>query len=343
MLKLAYNMGYWTGRPPEDGLHTILDAERLGFDSVWFAEAYGSDCISPLAWWGSRSTTVRLGTAVMQMSARTPAAAAMAAMTLDHLTDGRFVLGLGVSGPQVVEGWYGQPYERPLARTREYVEVVREVVRRERPLEHHGQFYPLPYAGGTGLGKPLRSTVHPFRTDLPIYVGAEGPKNVALAAEIGDGWFPLFFAARDDDTYRALLDEGFARSGDSEKAKRFEVVATVHVVPGDDVEQCADSVRPYLALYVGGMGAPTANFHYDVFVRMGYESVVAEVQRLYLAGRREAAAAAIPLEMVEAVALVGPRAKIRDELAQWNETCMTTIMVSPPRDQLPALAELLLG
>jgi F420-dependent oxidoreductase-like protein len=344
-LKLGYNTGYWGSGPPKGALESIQEAERLGFDSVWTAEAYGSDCLTPLAWWGAHTSTIKLGTGITQMSARTPAATAMAAMTLDHLSGGRFILGLGASGPQVVEGWYGQPYPRPLARTREYVGIVRDIVARERPVEHSGEFYSMPYVGadGAGLGKPLKSTIHPLRPDIPIYLGAEGPKNVSLAAEICDGWLPLFFSPKEDAYYRSRLAEGFEAAGDPGKADRFEVACTVTIVPGDDVEACADMVRPFLALYAGGMGARGANFHFEVFARMGYEDVALRVQELYLQGKKQEAAAAIPLAMVEDVALVGPPDKIRAELDRWRETCITTLLVSGPRHVLASYAEMVLG
>ena len=342
-IKLGYNTGYWGSGPPTGALESITEAERLGFDSIWTAEAYGSDCFTPLAWWGAHTTSVKLGTGITQMSARTPAATAMAAMTLDHLSDGRFILGLGASGPQVVEGWYGQPYPKPLARTREYVEIVRSIVRREQPVDHHGDFYNMPFVGGAGLGKPLKSTIHPLRKEIPIYLGAEGPKNVALAAEICDGWLPLFFSPKQDGFYRECLAKGFAASGDVTKADRFEVASTVMIIPGDDTEQCANLVRPFLALYAGGMGARGANFHYEVFARMGYEDVALKVQDLYLQGQKQEAAAAIPLQMVQDVALVGPVAKIKDELQQWKETCITTFMVSGPQQVLPIYADLILN
>ncbi len=341
-LKLGYNTGYWGSGPPHGAIESIREAERLGFDSIWTAEAYGSDCLTPLAWWGAQTKSVRLGTAIAQMSARTPAATAMAAMTLDHLSNGRFILGLGASGPQVVEGWYGQPYPKPLARTREYIEIVREITRRDRPVQHHGEFYSMPFAGGSGLGKPLKSTIHPFRPDIPIFLGAEGPKNVSLAAEICDGWLPLFFSPKEDSFYRARLAEGFAACGDPTKPDRFEVACTVTIVPGEDVEKCADMVRPFLALYAGGMGARDVNFHFEVFARMGYEDVAVKVQELYLAGKKHEAAAAIPLAMVEDVALVGPPDKIRDELNHWRETCITTLLVSGPQQVLGQYAEMIL-
>jgi F420-dependent oxidoreductase-like protein len=342
-LKLGYSTGYWGSGPPTGALEAVKEAERLGYTSVWTAEAYGSDALTPLAWWGSNTETVQLGTGIVQMSARTPAATAMAAMTLDHLSNGRLILGLGVSGPQVVEGWYGEPYPKPLARTREYVDIVRRIVRREEPLDVHGAFYDMPLRGGTGLGKPLKSTIHPLRKEIPIYLGAEGPKNVALSAEICDGWMPLFFSPKEDGFYRTCLEEGFAASGDPSKRGRFEVTSTITIVPGDDVDACADMVRPFLALYAGGMGARGANFHFEVFARMGYEDVALKVQDLYLQGKKAEAAAAIPLSMVEDVALVGPPDKIRGELDRWRETCITTFLVGGPRQVLPTYAELILA
>src|SRR5438067_9440039 len=249
------HIGYWGAAPPPWAPGAIAEAERLGFDSIWTAESWGSDALTPLAWWGSASTGLRLGTNLAQLSARTPTATAMAALTMDHLSNGRFVLGLGVSGPQVVEGWYGQPFPKPLARTREYVSIVRQVLAREGPVTFAGEHYPLPYPGGLGLGKPLKPTVHPLRADVPIYLGAEGPKNVALAAEIADGWFPMFFSPREQSPYQKSLDEGFARPGARRGPETFEVAATVPVIIHDDVEAAADMMRPVLALYVGGMGA----------------------------------------------------------------------------------------
>ncbi|MEI8159743.1 MAG: LLM class F420-dependent oxidoreductase [Actinobacteria bacterium] len=342
-MKLGYNTGYWGSGPPNGALEGIKEADRLGFDSVWTAEAYGSDALTPLAWWGAQTQNVRLGTGIIQMSARTPSATAMAAMTIDHLSNGRFILGLGASGPQVVEGWYGQPYPKPLARTREYIEVVRSILKRDKPIDFHGEFYDIPLRGGSGLGKPLKSTVHPLRKDIPIFLGAEGPKNVALAGEICDGWLPLFFSPKEDAFYRKCLNEGFAKSGEAGKSDRFEVASGVMIIPGDDVEACANFVRPFLALYAGGMGARGANFHFEVFARMGYEDVALKVQELYLAGKKEEAAASIPLAMVEDVALVGPMAKIKDEMAKWRETCITTFLISGPPQVLETYAELVAG
>ena len=340
-IKLGYNTGYWGSGPPAGALEGIKEADRLGFDSVWTAEAYGSDALTPLAWWGAHTERVRLGTGIVQMSARTPAATAMAAMTIDHLSNGRFILGLGASGPQVVEGWYGQAYPKPLTRTREYIGIVRDIIRREQPINHHGEFYDMPFSGGAGLGKPLKSTIHPLRKEIPIFLGAEGPKNVALSAEICDGWLPLFFSPKEDPFYRKCLNEGFAKSGEANKADRFEVASGLFIIPGDDAEKCADAVRPFLALYAGGMGARGANFHFEVFARMGYEDVALKVQDLYLAGKKAEAAAAIPLAMVEDVALVGPIDKIKDELQKWRETCITTFLVSGPPQVLSMYAEVL--
>jgi F420-dependent oxidoreductase-like protein len=261
-------------------------------------------------------------------------------MTLDHLSGGRAIVGLGVSGPQVVEGWYGQPYPRPLARTREYVEVMRRIIAREGPITFDGEFYSLPAAPGSGLGKALKSTIHPVRPDIPIYLGAEGPKNVALAAEICDGWLPIFFAPRDDGFYRTALAEGFERPGVRRELADFEVAAMVPVIPNPDVEAAADMVRPTLALYIGGMGARGRNFHKDVFVRMGYEAECETIQELYLAGRKQEAIAAVPTAMVEDTALVGEPAKIKDDLARWEESVVTTLLIQGPPELLRMMAEL---
>ena len=339
-MRLALGAGYWSSGPPAGTVEQIAAAERLGYDCVWTAEAYGSDALTPLAWWGAATSSIGLGTSICQISARTPSAMAMAAITLDHLSGGRFRLGLGASGPQVVEGWYGQPYPRPLARTREYVEIVRKIVARAEPVTYDGEFYQLPLQGGAGLGKPLRSTVHPLRPDIPIYLGSEGPKNVALTAEIADGWLPLFFAPKDNRFYLDALNEGFARPGARRTLDSFDVAAVVPVVINDDVEAAADAIRPMLALYAGGMGAREANFHLNVFARMGYEAECARIQDLYLAGDKRAAIAAVPTAMVEDVALVGPPAKIRSDLDAWRESVVNTLVVSGPPPLLQAMAEI---
>lgn len=339
-MQLGLRLGYWGAGPDPAAAEQVAAAEDLGFDSIWTAEAYGSDALTPLAWLGARTSRVRLGTSVVQISARTPTATAMAALTLDHLSGGRMVLGIGASGPQVVEGWYGQPYPRPLERTREYVRILRAAFAREK-VEFSGAHYAIPHAGGAGLGKPLRPTVHPLRADLPVLLAAEGPKNVALAAEIADGWQPLFYAPRHDAGYRAALAEGFARPGAARTPDTFEVVCMVHVVVNDDIAAAADAVRPLLALYIGGMGAKGANFHYDVFARMGYEDACGRIQESYLAGRKDEAAAAVPLSMVEQVALVGPRGKIAEELEVWRSSLVTTMVVGGGRAELETVAALL--
>ena len=339
-MKLGLNTGYWSAGPPSGIEDQIAEADRLGFDSIWTAEAYGSDCFTPLAWWGAATRNVRLGTAITQMSARTPSATAMTAITMDHLSGGRFVLGLGASGPQVVEGWYGQAYPRPLARTREYIEIVREIIARQKPVEYHGEFYELPHAGGTGLGKGLKSTVHPLRDDIPILLGAEGPKNVALAAEICDGWLPWLFSPKHDDMYRGFLQDGFDRPAARRTWDDFEVVCTALVIPGDDVDACADFVRPIISLYVGGMGAKGANFHRAVFDRMGYEEQCDVIQDLYLDGKKAEATAAVTIEMCEEIALIGPWEKITEDLEPWRESVVTTMLVSGDAAMLNRIAEI---
>jgi F420-dependent oxidoreductase-like protein len=344
-LKLGLVLGYWFAGPPTGVAEQIRTAEELGFDSVWTAEAYGSDCFTPLAWCGAATTTLKLGTGVCQLSARTPVATAMTALTLDHLSGGRVILGLGASGPQVVEGWYGQPYPKPLARTREYVEVVRQVLAREKPVEFQGEHYRMPLRGEgtTGLGKSLKSITHPLRADLPIYLGAEGPKNVAMCAEIADGWLPMFLSPKLDELYRGCLAEGFARPGARRTPGDFEVASVVSVVIDDDVEKAADVVRQSLGFYIGGMGARDVNFHANLFERMGYGAEVQEIQDLFLAGRTGEAIAKVPLALVEDVALVGPADKVRDELDRWSETCITSLLVNGSPDQLRRIADLVWG
>ncbi|MCF4119706.1 LLM class F420-dependent oxidoreductase [Antribacter sp. KLBMP9083] len=343
-MRIGIQTGYWSRRPPKGIQQALVAAEALGLDSVWTAEAYGSDAFTPLAWWGSRTRRVRLGTGIAQMAARTPTATAMQAITMDHLSKGRFVLGLGASGPQVVEGWYGQPYRKPLARTREYVDILREVFARERPVAYDGEFYQLPLPadapGAMGLGKALKPTVHPFRKEIPVVLAAQGPKNVALAAEIADGWMAGFYAPRMDAEFRALLDEGFAaRSEERSPASGFEVLATVPVVVRDDVEAAADVIRPHIALYAGGMGSKEANFHKASLDRLGYQDAMDEVQALYLAGRKDEAAAAVPTALVEEIALVGPASKVRRDLERWESTALTTLLVQgDPASMLAVLA-----
>jgi F420-dependent oxidoreductase-like protein len=345
-MKIAVTAGYWSAGPPANAPEVFAEAERLEFDQVWTAEAYGSDAWTPLAWWGSQTSHVKLGTSVSQLSARPPATLAMTAMTMDHLTQGRVLLGVGTSNPQVVEGWYGQPYPRPLERTREYIEILRKIIAREEPVEYDGRHYQLPLtgeaSGATGLGKPLRSILHPYRTEIPIYLGAEGPKNVALAAEIADGWNVIFFSPAMNDFYAAALAEGFARPGARHTAQTFDVVGgPMAIIEDDDLERAADQVRPTLALYIGGMGARGVNFHHEVFVRMGYEAEAKKIQDLYLAGDRKSAIAAVPTKLVEDVALIGPWAKITDEIQRWKQTVLTTFALHADPRHLTKLAALI--
>jgi len=346
-LKLGLSTGLLTGPSLlTEGLAWVKEAERLGFDSIWTSEAYGCDVLTPLAWWGSQTEKVRLGTAIMQMSARRPTAAAMAAMTMDHLSGGRFILGMGVSGPQVVEGWYGEPFAKPLARTREYVSIVRNAIARQEPVTSGGAHYPLPVNGRegiTGLGKPLKSTLHPLRDRIPLCLGAEGPKNIALTAEIADGWLALFYSPHHDaELYRPCLEEGFARR--DRPHDDFEIHASIPFVVDDDVERAADMIRPRLALYFGGMGARSMNFHREVPVRMGYEAEARKIQELYLDGKKDEAAAAVPTKLIEEIALIGPADKIRHDLEAWRESSVTSLLIEPgPPERLRQAAELVLG
>ncbi|HEX3976933.1 MAG TPA: LLM class F420-dependent oxidoreductase [Solirubrobacteraceae bacterium] len=342
-LRLGLSLGYWAGGPPPGSAEAIQEADRLGFDSVWTAEAYGSDALMPLAWWGAATTQIKLGTAIVQISARTPAATAMAAMTLDHLSGGRVILGLGVSGPQVVEGWYGQPFAKPLARMREYIGIVRDIWARQAPVINEGPHYPLPLPDGTGLGKPLKASIHPLRPDIPIYLAAEGPKNVAMAGELCDGWLALFYSPHHDGFYRDALEEGLARPGAHRPREEFEVAATVPLILTDNVEAAADALRPMYALYFGGMGARGTNFHANVAIRMGYEAEVAKIQELYLGGHKDEAAAAVPTRLLEQLTLIGPPDKIRHDLEAWRDSIVTTLLVGGDPATLRTIAELVLS
>lgn len=320
-------------------LGKVQEAERLGYDSVWTAEAYGSDAVTPAAWIAARTERIHVGTAIMQIAGRTPALTAMTALTLDTLSGRRFRLGLGVSGPQVVEGWHGQAFGKPLAKTREYVEVVRAILRRDKPLEFRGEHYQIPYAGpdATGFGKPLRSILH-GRADLPIYLAAIGPKNVALAGEIADGWIPTFFAPRHMKMFRAWLEEGFRARGSAPAG--FDIMPSVGVVVGDDVNACRARVKSRLALYVGGMGAREKNFYNELVQRYGYEGPARTIQDLYLSGRKAEAEAAVPDALVDDVALCGPRERIHERLAEWKAAGVTTLMVGGDTTAVRAIAEL---
>ncbi len=341
-MRLGLNFGYW-GSGPADNVALAQEAERLGFHSIWTAEAYGSDCVTPLTWLAAKTEKIKVGTAIMQMPARTPAMTAMTAATLDWLTGGRVLLGLGVSGPQVVEGWHGVPYGKPLGRAREYISIVRTILKREKPLEHHGEHYDIPYRGGTGLGKPLKLIIHPLRPEIPIYLAAVGPKNVALAAEIADGWLPVFFSPDRMNIYRQWLDEGFARAGNGKSLSNFDIAPTVSVVMGNDVNACLSAVKPHLALYIGGMGAREKNFYFNIACRYGYEEAAHRIQDLYLQGKKEEAAAAVPDALVDEVALCGPKERIAERISAWRASGITTLICGTSSlETLRVMAELAL-
>jgi F420-dependent oxidoreductase-like protein len=333
-MRLGYYMGYAPpGKNPLELIELAQEAERLGFDSAWAAEAWGTDAVTVLSWLAATTTKIKIGSAIMQLPGRSPANAAMTAATLDLLSGGRFLLGLGTSGPQVVEGWHGEAWGKPLGKTREYVEIVRAVLRRET-LEHHGEHYDIPYSGpgATGLGKPLKLMMRPLRADIPIYIAALGPKNVELAFEIADGWIPIFFSpehARDAFAFDA-------RSG-------FDISPSAHVVVTDDVEAGRDFVRPILGLYIGGMGARGKNFYNALVRRYGYEAEAEKIQQLYLDGKQREAIAAVPDALVDDVALVGPRERIADRLDAWRESGATSLLCSTHDvNALRTMAELML-
>jgi F420-dependent oxidoreductase-like protein len=336
-MRLALSLNY-SGATVALDMDKVLEAERLGYDSVWSAEAYGSDAVSPAAWIAARTSRIHVGTGIMQIPARTPAMTAMTAMTLDALSGGRFRLGLGVSGPQVAEGWHGQPFGKPLVKTREYVEIVRAILKRDKPLEFRGEYYQIPYAGpgATGLGKPLRSILH-GRATLPIYLAAVGPKNVALAAEIADGWIPVFFSPRRASMFREWLDAGFKAGARS--PEQFDVMPMVAVVIGADVTACRAVVKPRLALYVGGMGARGRNFYNDIARRYGYEEAAKTIQDLYLAGKKAEAEAAVPDALVDEVALCGPKERVRELVGEWKRAGVTTLLVTGDATAVRTMAE----
>lgn len=338
-MRLGLQLGY---DDPVGAVALAEEAERLGFHSVWTSEAYGADAVTPMAWIAARTTRIRVGSAIMQMPARSPATTAATAATLDLLSNGRVLLGLGTSGPQVAEGWHGQAWGKPLVRTREYVEIVRAILRREAPLEHHGEHYDLPYGGpdATGLGRPLKLILHPLRADVPVYLAAIGPRNVALAAEIGDGWLPIFFSPeRFAAVHAPALEEGFARRGG--RPDGWDLAPLVPVVVGDDVQACRDALKPLLALYVGGMGARGRNFYTRLAERYGFASEASRIQDHYLAGRKDVAAAAVPDRLVDEIALVGDRARIADRLAAWRSCGATTLVLQARQPEaLRLLAEL---
>ncbi|MFE9533950.1 LLM class F420-dependent oxidoreductase [Streptomyces sp. NPDC006691] len=334
-MRLGLALGYWGRGPHPDHLELARSAEELGYHSVWTAEAWGSDAFTPLTWIAAHTSRIRLGTAVAQMAARTPTATAMHALTLDHLSGGRMMLGLGLSGPQVVEGWYGRPFpSSPLTATREYVDVIRQVLRREGPVELDGRFHAHPYAGpgGTGLGKPLKAITHPLRPDIPVLLGAEGPKNIAQTTRIADGWLPLYWSPTRTGVYEASLTE--LREG-------FLVAPMVRAHVCDDIAEGLLPVKAMLGFYIGGMGHAARNFHADLMARMGYEDAARRIQELFLADRREEAVLAVPDAFADEISLVGPRQRIAERLELWRKGPVTDLLVTSPDPlTLRTLAEL---
>lgn len=343
-LKLGLSIGY-SGAKMDLPIDKVLLAERLGFDSVWTAEAYGSDAISPLAYVAALTRRIRLGTGVMQLAARTPAAAAMAAQTVDALAGGgRFIAGLGVSGPQIVEGWYGQPWGRPYYRIRDYVAIMRKIFERREPVAHEGREISLPYTGpgATGLGKPLRSILHP-NPDLPIWLGTGTEANVKLTAEIADGWLPLGFVPGSMKTYRPWLEEGFARAGNGKSLKDLEVQGGCTVTITDDVRSAFRQMKPGIALYVGGMGHRDKNFHNDMMIRRGYADAAKTIQELYLAGRKGEAMEAVPDEYCDEMSLVGPVSRIRERFVAWADSGLTGLTITTTQPEAMELMADLAG
>ncbi len=336
-LKLGLQLGYWQRGPHSNFVEAAQEAEKLGYDSVWTAEAWGSDAFTPLAWIGAQTERIKLGTAIVQISARTPTSTAMHALTLDHLSKGRHILGLGVSGPQVVEGWYGQPFSKPLSRTREYVDIIRQVMRREGPVSNEGPHYPLPYTGegAWGLGKPLKPITHPLRADLPIYLGAEGPKNVALASEIADGWLPLYYSPYRPEVYSESLGT---------LKPNFEIAVTMMVSVSDDLQAAYAPQKANLGFYIGGMGAKKRNFHKELMGRMGFEAEAQKIQDLFFEGKRAEAFAAVPDQFCDEISLVGSKERIRERLDAWRDSPVTTLLIgSTDLATIRTVAELVLG
>jgi F420-dependent oxidoreductase-like protein len=334
-MRLGFYMGYAPpGTSPLETIALAQEAERLGYDSAWAAEAWGTDCVTVLSWLGATTEKIKLGSAIMQIPGRTPANTAMTAATLDLLSGGRFLLGLGTSGPQVVEGWHGEPWGKPLQKTREYVEIVRATLRREL-VEHHGEHYDIPYRDGTGLGKPLKLMARPLRADIPIYLAAMRPKAVAQAVDIADGWLPIFWSP---EKARGAFGAAVEAAADG-----FDIAPTAPVILIDDVEAGRDFLKPYYALYVGGMGARSKNFYNDLFARYGYEAEAREIQELYLAGNKRDATALVPDAFVDEVALVGPKERLAERVEAWKDSGATSLLVSTQQPEaLRALAEIVL-
>jgi F420-dependent oxidoreductase-like protein len=327
-MRLGLHVGYWgLGLTAEQQLALVREAESIGFDSVWAAEAYGSDTATVLAWLAAQTEKIRIGSAIFQIPGRSPAMTAMTAATLDNISDGRMILGIGTSGPQVAEGWHGQRFAKPLERTREYVAILRKALARER-LEFQGKHYELPLPDGPG--KALKLMIAPVQERIPIYIAAIGPKNTQLTGEIADGWIPTFFSPEHVDEMRKLLEEGAARAdGDKKIDDSFDIAPTVNVCVDDDVEKARDAMRPVLALYVGGMGSKKQNFYNALMRRYGYEDAAEEVQGLYLDGKKEEAAAALPGELIDKVSLCGPKERIKERLELYRDAGVGTLMITP--------------
>jgi F420-dependent oxidoreductase-like protein len=326
-VRLGVHIGYWgLGLGAAEQLELVQEAERLGYDSVWTAEAYGSDAVTILAWLAAQTERIKLGSAILQMPGRSAAMTAMTAATLDQLSGGRVLLGIGTSGPQVAEGWHGQRFARQLQRTREYVEVVRMALRRER-VRYDGETLQLPLPDGPG--KALKLTIAPVQERIPIYIAAIGPKNTALTAEIADGWLPTLFSPEHVGEFRPLLEEGFARAGGGKGYDDFDIVPTVNVMVSDDLDSARDAMRPFVALYVGGMGSRKQNFYNALVQRYGFEDAARTVQDLYLEGRKDEAAASLPGELIDTLSLVGPAERVRERLGVYRDAGVGTLMVAP--------------
>ena len=335
-MKLAIGIGYSGGRV-ELPIDMVQRAEQLGYDSVWSAEAYGSDAVTPLAYLAAKTSRIKLGTGILQIPARTPAMCAMTMSTLDALSGGRVLVGLGMSGPQVIEGWHGVSYGRPAARIREYVEILHKIWDRREPVAFDGKVYRLPYQGAdaSGLGKPLKSILHSRR--LPVYLATMKPLSIRITAELADGWLPIWFSPYRMAMFTADLEKGFARAGSGKSLDTFDVVAGCTVVIGDDVEACLAQLKPTLALYVGGMGAKGRNFHNEMVSKYGYADVAAEIQDLYLAGRKQEATALVPDELCDEISLCGPPARIRERFGAWQQAGVKTMMVQSSQPEALAL------
>lgn len=341
-MKLGLNAGGFGPKLRID-IEGIKRAESMGYDSVWSAEAWGNDAITPLAWIAAQTTKIKLGTAIMQMPARTPAMAAMQAMTVDQLSGGRMLVGIGPSGPQVVEGWHGQPYGKPLKRTREYITIMRKIFEREGPVEFQGEFYQMPYTGpgSSGLGKPLKSILH-GRADIPIYTATISPKGIETAAQVADGFIPIWTSPSGLGTFTESIEKGFAKAGNGKGWDGFEIMPTLTCIINDDLDAVRTMVKPHIALYVGGMGARDKNFYNDHVTRQGWPDDARKIQDLYLDGKKKEAAAAVPDDLADAVTLIGPKEKVREKVAEWKESKATTLLVGGDPGSIQALAEMVL-